>query len=92
MQNVPSADARHVTTTSASKSIPVLLRMPGFTNMIYDIVTKVVMPARISVMNVLPFSRILNNDISVSLSVIRMRCYYLTKIFCFPPLVMSIYP
>ena len=61
--NVPRADARHVTTTSASKSIPVLLRMPGFTKMMYDIVTNVVIPARTSVMKVLPFSRILNNDI-----------------------------
>ena len=62
MQNVPSAAARHVTTTRALKSMPVWLRIPGLTNMIYDMVTNVVIPANTSVIKFVPVSRILNND------------------------------
>ena len=62
MQNVPSAEARHVTTTRALKSMPVLLRIEGFTKMIYDMVTNVVIPANTSVIKFVPVSRILNND------------------------------
>ena len=65
MRNVPSAEARQVTTTRALKSMPVWLRIPGLTKMMYDIVTNVVIPARTSVMKVLPVSRILNNDMII---------------------------
>jgi hypothetical protein len=49
---VANAAERQVAANTAGTGMPASLRMDGFTNTIYAMVTKVVMPARISVFQV----------------------------------------
>ena len=48
MMSVPKIAVTIVATIEGSAGIPAALRMAGFTTMMYDIVTNVVIPAMIS--------------------------------------------
>ena len=67
MISVPMMEAMMVARNTAPHSIPVWLRMLGFTAMIYAIVKKVVRPAMISVETVVPLSLSLKNFSKVKL-------------------------
>jgi hypothetical protein len=62
---VPKKAARIVAAIDASKGIPAAISIAGLTITMYAIVTKVVVPARISVLIVDLFSLILKKEYSI---------------------------
>ena len=66
--SVPKNDARQVARSTAVLSMPAAERMFGLTASIYAIVTKVVMPAAISVLTVVLFCFSLNSLSNIDLT------------------------
>ena len=65
MAIVPNAAIKQVVTNTTCVSIPAMPKIDGFTNTIYTIVKKVVIPAITSVLALLPFSFKANNFSSI---------------------------